>query len=1515
MKPASKLLSFLLITAMVIALLPVVPVSAAGYNLNDSGYTTIGHLPNDYVASQGMAADGNYVYSLKTPSGGHNNAIIYRTDIHTGNTIALVNADNTSTYDLNGLGHGNDMAAVVHNGKTYLYVTTMYHVGHEEYSAHTLWKLEVSGNTVRRVAYYDVVNESNDPINFVNLSVHSFENGTVRLLGCINTMVFSMDIGINQGSGTVKYKYICPLNYNSITVPTGSPGFSGAFGVQGMTYNNGYLYFVMSGSGNSSYSNRNFIIAYDLSNLADGSLRNNVQAETIHLTSDYYWFFLEVESIDAVNGRMYFTANAGSSGGYYYNEDFVGCFNQIYDTDPNGMMLNFDSGSRETKWNWRHYISTSGASISPNPNAGGGYLSGTLGALTSEGMTSTDSYIRMTAFDVLYKIKAGDIVEIGFDYEHISGTAPNSAAVFFTTNKVGYFTPDRMFAGNSHYFRNGRNILQFALSGTSGGAVGEFIGQLRIDLFDGGSNDFKAKYAIDYIYIGQPQNSPQNKLDYLGNGDFVYMDFVPSSPMSANNNWSGNSISALVNHSNGTLNGDIFGGDPFLCTEGMPGMKIKSGDIIEVRIKTTITAGNAGHIEIFYGTDKAPGYSGDRTFALPIYATGEYQVAYAQLPANVVGHTLTNIRIDPVSAGGNEPLKGSYTIDYIYAGRPNNSPKNKLDHMGGGRFLMIDFDKEAPLCETGDWATNSCVVTGDTAAGLLKGTYKGGDPYAVSRGSILYTIEKGDVVEIRMKSNVTSGTARDQMEFFFVTLQKPQYGASGYLTEIFSHNNSFQTIRMTIPESFAGQTVSGIRIDPLANGAGDALGGSFEIDYIYMGPKEQAPASIYTVSFYDDGGKLLQSVSVSEGENVSYPGKTPTKASDEQKHYTFLGWVDDKGNAANLNGIKSDMKVYASFKGEGHNYTSKVTKEPTCSATGIELFSCACGKSFEDVLPKTDHRTELKNAVAATCSKEGYTGDYVCKDCGTVTKKGTTIPKTDHNTELKNVVAATCSKEGYTGDYVCKDCGTVTKKGTTVPKTSHNIVTDKGYAATCTAVGKTDGSHCSICNEVIEAQQDIPMLPHTPKTLAGRPSDCMNYGLSDGTVCGVCGKVLSQQTELPLGDHTPVTVPGSPASCTGSGLSDGEKCGVCGVTLVEQTVLPRLGHSYTVYEDQGDTHIVHCERCDKTVTEEHSYTDGTCVCGRTEKENVNVDESVVIRHSLNLAGDISVNYVVDVASLSAYDLVVLECRIPVYEGNSRVGEKMLSIMPILKGNYYYFVLDGLTAVQMNDTVIAQLRMMAGEKEYVSVEDSYSIATYAYSQLRKENASHSLKVLCADLLQYGGAAQAYKGYRTDAPADEEMSLVEVMLMSDLGAVTFGNTNQTGTVTAGTTVLWAGKALDLTAKVGIKYIVDLSGFNGDPKALSLHLSYTDIEGKKQTAVVTEMEAYRVSDGLYSFTFDGLKAAELRAVVEATVYNGNAPVSPVLRYSPDTYGNGKTGSLLTLCQALFAYVDSAKAFFHVG
>jgi hypothetical protein len=82
--------------------------------------------------------------------------------------------------------------------------------------------------------------------------------------------------------------------------------------------------------------------------------------------------------------------------------------------------------------------------------------------------------------------------------------------------------------------------------------------------------------------------------------------------------------------------------------------------------------------------------------------------------------------------------------------------------------------------------------------------------------------------------------------------------------------------------------------------------------------------------------------------------------------------------------------------------------------------------------------------------------------------------------------------------------------------------------------------------------------------------------------------------------------------------------------------------------------------------------------------------------------------------------------------------------------------------------------------------------------------------------------------------------------------------------------------------------------------------------KTNILTDAVLYNDMKGFYAFTLDSLLASELRSVISAQVYFGDRPVSATLRYSPDTYGNNKSGTLLDLCKALFAYSDSAAAYF---
>ncbi len=328
----------------------------------------------------------------------------------------------------------------------------------------------------------------------------------------------------------------------------------------------------------------------------------------------------------------------------------------------------------------------------------------------------------------------------------------------------------------------------------------------------------------------------------------------------------------------------------------------------------------------------------------------------------------------------------------------------------------------------------------------------------------------------------------------------------------------------------------------------------------------------------------------------------------------------------------------------------------------------------------------------------------------------------------------------------------------------------------------------------------------------------------------------------------------------------------------------------------------------------HSYDNGLCSCGKEDPRKPELLEGLSLKHSLNLASDITLNYAVEAALLEGYDIstLYLEVAVPQYDGNTFVKDQLITILPELRGPYYYFPLEGLTAVQMNDRLSAVLYCKLNGLLYYSATDSYSIADYAYSRLNQPNVPDALKTLSADLLRYGSAAQIFKNYRTDALCDSAMTQEHRSYLSSTNALTFGNTNTTLNDLATPSIDWAGKALNLESKIAVKYIISASNYSGPLSDLSLHISYTDLYGEAKTVILKEPEPYGSTMNCYAFSFNGLLAAEMRTVLSAQVYAGDTPVSVTMLYSPDTYGNNKTGALGELCTALVAYSDSAKAYF---
>ena len=368
---------------------------------------------------------------------------------------------------------------------------------------------------------------------------------------------------------------------------------------------------------------------------------------------------------------------------------------------------------------------------------------------------------------------------------------------------------------------------------------------------------------------------------------------------------------------------------------------------------------------------------------------------------------------------------------------------------------------------------------------------------------------------------------------------------------------------------------------------------------------------------------------------------------------------------------------------------------------------------------------------------------------------------------------------------------------------------------------------------------------------------------------------------------------------------DGERryhCTVCGYSCRTNVVLS-TGHNY-IYTDLGDTHVAVCV-CGEEIEAEHSYTDHVCICGKVT--------GIAIQHTLNLASDIRLSFVVKEDLVKNFDYVYMNFVIPVYEGNTQVGTRTEKVYRENRSGYCYFAVPDLHAGQMNDVVEGTLCLVRDGVTYTCVPDYYSIAQYAMKQLGKSNAAAEFKTLCANLLRYGSATQVFKNYRTDNLADKDMTKEHRSYLTNLEDVSFGPKHEWKSSNEPNTVNFAGSALDLQSKVAVRIIIDLSNYDGPHYDLYLRVSYVNQDGNYTSETTLQPRLYDRSRNYWVFTYNGLDASELRSEMTLEICRAGGTVLTTATYCMDSYGNGKSGTLLTLCQALFAYSDSAKAFFN--
>ena len=173
----------------------------------------------------------------------------------------------------------------------------------------------------------------------------------------------------------------------------------------------------------------------------------------------------------------------------------------------------------------------------------------------------------------------------------------------------------------------------------------------------------------------------------------------------------------------------------------------------------------------------------------------------------------------------------------------------------------------------------------------------------------------------------------------------------------------------------------------------------------------------YTISYNYDGGTKGSNNPSSGTYDKAFYVSAPTKSG-----HTFAGWTV-------TNGLNTSTAKYGTTSSSQTTSITSSSKKCLNGATGDVWFKNLRATTGSVTLTAnwtcSHASTSLQNALAATCTTAGYTGDRVCSTCGAVIATGTTIPALGHNEGAGVVTKEPTTTEDGVMTYSCTRCGIV----------------------------------------------------------------------------------------------------------------------------------------------------------------------------------------------------------------------------------------------------------------------------------------------------------------------------------------------------------------------------------------------------------------------------------------------------------------------------------------------------------
>lgn len=214
-----------------------------------------------------------------------------------------------------------------------------------------------------------------------------------------------------------------------------------------------------------------------------------------------------------------------------------------------------------------------------------------------------------------------------------------------------------------------------------------------------------------------------------------------------------------------------------------------------------------------------------------------------------------------------------------------------------------------------------------------------------------------------------------------------------------------------------------------------------------------------------------------------------------------------------------------------------------------ECQTVGCG----NVIDKAAH-----SGGEATCTQKA-----ICAVCGVA--YGTTDASNHKNTEVRNAVEATCTADGYTGDTYCADCGEKISDGTVIPS-GHVLVKVDAAEATHEADGNIEYYECSVCGKLFQdAQGEEEIAAEDTVITKGEHSysDTYNSDADKHWKECACGSITEEAVHT-FGDWNVTSEP----TDTEAGSKE-RTCSVCGYTETEE--IPAIGSTEDPSESEDVT--------------------------------------------------------------------------------------------------------------------------------------------------------------------------------------------------------------------------------------------------------------------------------------------------------------------------------------------------------